>query len=79
MPTDRLRACTETRQNKIEKTISFFPENCSDEEHSESEFYITMTSYNFRRTANPHALNYERVGARHDEGNSQEEIVTFVI
>ena len=47
------------------------------EEHSESEFYYP-DELQYQENSKSIALNLEWVGAGQDEGNSQEEIETFV-
>ena len=48
-----------------------------DEEHSESEFYYP-DEYEFLDNGDLTETNNEQVGDRENEGNSQEEIETFV-
>ena len=48
-----------------------------EEEHSESEFYYP-DELEFQDSSDLTETNYERVGKRENEGNSQEEIETFV-
>ena len=48
-----------------------------EEEHSESEFYYP-DELEFQDSSDLTETNYERVGERENEGNSQEEIETFV-
>ena len=52
-------------------------ETMSGEEHSESEFYYP-DELQYQENSKSIALNLEWVGAGQDEGNSQEEIETFV-
>ena len=49
----------------------------NEEEHSESEFYYP-DEYKFLDNGDLTETNNERVGDRENEGNSQEEIETFV-
>ena len=49
----------------------------NEEEHSESEFYYP-DEYEFLDNGDLTETNNERVGDRENEGNSQEEIETFV-
>ena len=49
----------------------------NEEEHSESEFYYP-DEYEFLDNSDLTETNNERVGDRENEGNSQEEIETFV-
>ena len=49
----------------------------AEEEHSESEFYYP-DEYEFLDNGDLTETNNERVGDRENEGNSQEEIETFV-
>ena len=49
----------------------------NEEEHSESEFYYT-DELEFQDNSDLTETNYERLGERENEGNSQEEIETFV-
>ena len=48
---------------------------CDEKEHSESEFYYPV-ELEFQENSDLTATNYERVGERDNEGNSQEEIET---
>ena len=49
----------------------------SDDEHSESEFYYP-DELEFQEENEVTSVNYKRVGAGEKEGNSQEEIETFI-
>ena len=49
----------------------------NEEEHSESEFYYP-DEYEFLDNGDLTETNNERVGDRENEGNSQEEIETFL-
>ena len=88
MPTGRQRASkwkqeVIIKKKKKKKNYRFFflkivaAETMSGDEHSESEFYYP-DELQYQENSKSTALNFEWVGAWQGEGNSQDEIKTFV-